>query len=195
MRVILGVTGGSGCGKSAFCKMLSEFGAQIIDADVVAREIVRPAMPALQEIVEAFGDEYLLTNGELDRKKLGVLVFSDEQKLHILNKITHKYIIEDIKNRLKKLDSPVIIIDAAVLFESGLSQLCTRTVCVLAKERVRAERIIKRDGLSLEHALDRIHAQQRDTFYIEHANDVIYNNGTEEELRVICKKYWNQLEK
>lgn len=195
MRMILGVTGGSGCGKSTFSKMLTEFGAQMIDADVIAREIVKPEKPALNEIAEIFGRQFLKGNGELDRKKLGELVFSDPHKLHILNQITHKYIIEEIRRQLATMCGSVIIVDAAVLYESGLSQLCSRTVCVLASEEVRAERIMARDGLMRERALERIHSQQSDEFYKTHADDVIYNNGDTEELFACVKKYWEQLVK
>ena len=193
--MILGVTGGSGCGKSSFSKLLAAKGAQVIDADETARQIVEPGMPALGEIAEAFGREYLCSDGTLDRKKLGKLVFSDAKKLHILNKITHKYIIAEIKRKLDELHAAVIVIDAALLFETPLAELCTRTVCVLAEERVRAERIMARDGLSEEQALDRIRSQQKDAFYISHADDVIYNNGTEKELKEACQKYWEQWEK
>lgn len=195
MDLILGVTGGSGCGKSAFCRAISELGAFVIDADLVAREVVAHGKPALSEIAECFGSDYLLDNGELDRRKLGALVFSHPEKLHMLNDITHKYIIEEIKSKLRLADKGLRVIDAAVLFESGLGALCGRTACVLADKRVRAERIVARDGLTWEEALSRIDAQKSDEFYRRRANDVILNNGSETELREAAKKYWSKLEK
>ncbi len=193
--MVLGVTGGSGCGKSVFCRELAKFGAFLVDADQVARWVVEPQRPALSEIVHAFGEEFLQKNGELDRKRLGALVFSNPQKLHILNQITHKYIIEEIKKQLSERKSQFSIVDAAVLFESGLSALCDRTLCVLAEPAVRKQRIMQRDGLTEESAMARICAQQPDSFYLERADDVIWNNGTGEELCAQAKKYWMQLEK
>ncbi|MBR5156394.1 MAG: dephospho-CoA kinase [Clostridia bacterium] len=194
MSLILGVTGGSGCGKSNFCRVLAELGAYVIDADLVARDVVRQGKPALLEIKKEFGKEYILPNGELDRKKLGELVFSDSDKLNILNQITHKYIIKEIKKRIKESTCGLKVIDAAVLFESGLADICDRTVCVLADEEIRAKRISKRDGLTYDAAKTRINAQQRDDFYSGHSDDVILNNGTEKELDKEAEKYFEKLE-
>ncbi len=195
MNLILGVTGGSGCGKSNFCRALAEKGAYVIDADLVARDVVRPGENALLEIEKEFGKEYILPNGELDRKKLGALVFSDSDKLNILNQITHKYIIKEIKKRLDELPCGLKVIDAAVLFESGLADICDRTLCVLADRKTRAKRIAARDNLTYEEAQNRINAQQKDDFYRSHADDVILNNGSKEELVLETEKYFEKLEK
>ena len=194
MNLILGVTGGSGCGKSNFCRMLAERGAYVIDADLVARDVVRPGEPALLEIEKEFGKEYILPNGELDRKKLGALVFSDSDKLNILNQITHKYIIKEIKKRIDESLSGLKVIDAAVLFESGLADICNRTVCVLADKEIRAKRISERDNLTYDAAQNRINAQQSDDFYRSHSDDVILNNGSQEELLKETEKYFEKLE-
>lgn len=195
MNLILGVTGGSGCGKSDFCRVLGAMGAYVIDADSVARDVVRCGSKALCEIAEGFGKEYILLNGELDRKKLGELVFSNPDKLHTLNQITHKYIIQEIKKMLDAATCPLKVIDAAVLFESGLSDICGRTLCVLADDEVRAERIVKRDNLTYEAAKNRINAQKGADFYRSHADDIVLNNGSLEELSKAAKKYWSKLEK
>lgn len=195
MELILGVTGGSGCGKSSFCRELAALGAHVTDADTVARDVVKPGCPALAEIADAFGKEYLLDSGELDRSRFGAAVFSDAEKLHKLNEITHKYIIEEIRMQLSEASGGLRVVDAAVLFESGLSELCGRTVCILADEETRCARIMQRDGLSREAARLRISAQQPDSFYLEHSNDVIYNSGSEAGLREAARKYWDKLEK
>ncbi len=195
MSLILGVTGGSGCGKSNFCRELALMGAYVIDADLVARDVVRPGERALLEIEKEFGKEYILPNGELHRKKLGALVFSNPDKLNTLNQITHKYIIREIKKILDESTSVLKVIDAAVLFESGLSDICDQTVCVLADKNIRAERIACRDNLTYDAAQNRINAQQSDDFYRSHADDVILNNGSQEELAKKAKKYFEKLEK
>ncbi len=194
MNAILGVTGGSGCGKSAFCRELSRLGAYVIDADIVARQIVEKGMPALAEIKTEFGEEYLNSDGTLNRKKLGELVFSSPLKLEKLNKITHKYITEEINKKLKEKNGGLRIIDAALLFESGLDKICDRTVCVLASRDVRAERIMVRDAISQTAAYSRIEAQQNDEFYKKRADDVIENDGAEAELIAKAQKYWSKLE-
>ena len=141
MKFILGVTGGTGSGKSTVCEYLKEKGAKIIDADIVAREIVMKGKPALFEIEEAFGSDVLFSDGSLDRKKLGKIVFASSEKLNILNGITHKYIIEEIKNRVSESDENLVIIDAALLFETELFKLCHKTVAVTADKKEREKRI------------------------------------------------------
>ena len=194
MNVILGVTGGSGCGKSAFCRKLKGLGAYVIDADVVARQVLEEGKPALAEIKAEFGEEYLNSDGTLNRKKLGELVFSNPDKLKKLNEITHKYITEEINKELKEKEDGLRVIDAALLFESGLDKICGRTLCVLASREVRAERIMERDAISQLAAYARIDAQQNDEFYKKRADDIIENNGAEAELIAKAQKYWSKLE-
>ena len=194
MNVILGVTGGSGSGKSAFCRELKRLGAYVIDADVVARQIVEKGKPALAEIKAEFGEEYLNSDGTLNRKKLGELVFSNSHKLEKLNEITHKYITEEINKKLKAENDGLRIIDAALLFESGLDKICDRTACVLASRDVRAERITERDAIDKDAAYARIDAQQNDDFYRKNADDIIENNGAEAELIAKAQKYLTKLE-
>jgi len=194
MGLILGVTGGSGCGKSAFCKALSEEGASVLDADLVAREVVLQGKPALSALVREFGEEILTADGDLDRKRMADIAFSNEQKLHRLNEITHKYIIEEIKAWLAVQTEGVRVLDVPLLFESGLSALCDRTAAVLAERKTRISRIVRRDGLSEEEAQRRMDAQPDDAFYIARADDVIENHeGTD--IASLAKKYWLTLEK
>lgn len=181
MKFVLGITGGTGSGKTTVTSYLKEKGAFVIDADVVAREIVSVGMPALLEIKEAFGDVFF-KDGSLNRKKLGNIVFSDSEKLNILNNITHKYIIEDIKNKVLKNDG-FIIIDAALLFQTELFKLCDKTLLVLADKEKRQNRIINRDSLSKETAKNRI-ASQEDYEKLRDCSDyVLENSGTLEDLK------------
>lgn len=191
--MVLGVTGGSGCGKSTVTKQFTELGAKKIDADMVARDVVCPGKPALAEIAAAFGEQYITETGELKRKKLGELVFSDSEKLAQLNQITHRYITEEVKHRLEAMRGELVVLDAALLYESGLSRLCSRTLCVWAEESVRVRRITKRDDLTEQRALERIRSQKTEQFYREHADDFMENNGSEEELAAEVKQYWKQL--
>lgn len=176
MKTILGLTGGSGTGKSLAAEYLKLQGAQIIDADRIARQIVAPGKPALAKISETF-DDILLTDGTLNRKKLGALVFSDKDALMRLNAITHAYIAEEINTQLIESKSPLVVIDAPLLLEYDLDALCTECVCILADLSIRVNRIMTRDGLTQEQAENRIRAQKEDDFYKNRCRFVIENNG------------------
>ncbi len=177
MAVILGLTGGTGCGKSTVATYWAQCGAAIVDADRIAREIVMPGKPALAELAAAF-DDILCDDGSLNRKKLGALAFEDPQKLHILNRITHTYIIQEIKNRLTALQAtPLVVIDAPLLLECNLDNLCTACVAVLADTALRSKRIMARDGLTAAQAEARIQAQPEDSFYQQRCRFILYNNS------------------
>lgn len=177
MKKIIGLTGGSGAGKTTVSHLFAGLGALVIDADQTAREVVRPGQPALTEIVRTFGTELLLPDGTLDRRMLGDIVFSDPVKLNALNNITHKYITQAIFAAIDAApDGTVAVIDAAALIESGLHQRCDYVVSVLAEPEARIRRIMARDGLSRTQAKNRINAQKKDEFYIAHSNQVLYNN-------------------
>lgn len=175
---LVGICGGSGTGKTTICSRLTALGAYVIDADRVAREILRP--PVLERLSRAFGEEILRPDGSLDRKRLGEIVFSDEEKLKKLNEITHPLITHEILDDIERHREQyaVVVVDAAVLQEAGLDRLCNRTVAVLAPLETRLSRIVARDGLSREAALSRIRAQKDDTYYIEHTDFAVCNDGT-----------------
>ncbi len=174
--IIIGITGGSGCGKTTVSNILSNNGVDVVDCDLVARKIVEPNEPALNEIRSYFGSEYIKDDGTLDRKKLASLVFSNSEKLLKLNKITHKYVEEYIDLYIKNSKAEIVGLDAAALIESGIYKKCDYLISVLADKKTRAERIIKRDMLSREEATSRINAQKNDTFYIEKSDYIVYNN-------------------
>ena len=183
---IIGVTGGTGGGKTTATKIMESMGAYIVDADVVARDIVAPGKPALLEIAAEWD---VVQDGTLDRKALAKIVFTDEAQLHKLNAITHKYVIEEIKSQLANCKNDIFVIDAIALFESGLSDICDVTVAVIADCDIRCERIMARDGLTRDEAMMRINAQKSDSFYKERADFVVYSNDgvDEEEIGRIIK--------
>ena len=114
----LGITGGSGCGKTTVSDIIRNNGIDVIDADIAARLIVEPGKPALNEIKKYFGQEYITENGMLDRKKMGALVFSVPEKRLLLNKITHKYISEYIEEYINNYSGDIIGIDGALIFDN-----------------------------------------------------------------------------
>lgn len=191
--IILGITGGSGTGKTTVSKIFTENGIDVIDTDKVARIIVEPKKPALLEIEQSFGKEYIAPDGTLIRKKLAGAVFSDEKKLELLNSITHKYITEYVNSYISNYTGEIIGIDGAALIESGIYKQCDYLLSVLADKEIRIKRIVTRDSLSYDEAKTRIEAQKCDNFYIEKSDYIVYNNGKEESLRLEVKKIIDDL--
>jgi dephospho-CoA kinase len=191
--IILGITGGSGCGKTTVSKILSENGVDVVDCDLVTRKIVEPNEPALREIEDTFGNEYLNSDKTLNRKKLAGLVFNSPENLLKLNKIMHKYVEEYINLYIQNSTCDIVGIDAAALIESGINKKCDYLLCVLANKDLRLQRIINRDNLSQDEALSRINAQKNDEFYIEKSDYIVYNNGNIDEINEQIIKILNEI--
>jgi len=183
---IIGLTGGTGSGKSTVAAMAKKYGAAVIDADIIARKIVEPGQEALREIVKFFGQDILLESGQLNRRKLGDIVFNDKEKLKELNRITHPHIINEIKKEIEIIKNNgeynSIIIDAAVLIDSGLSLLCDEIWVVTADKEIRLKRIMERDRLEENSAISRINSQMSDAELITYADVIINNNGNLTEI-------------
>ncbi|MCC6544099.1 MAG: dephospho-CoA kinase [Nitrospirae bacterium] len=161
--VFAGLTGGIATGKSVVSGMFRSLGAFIIDADVLAREIVIPGLPAWKAVVEAFGSEILLPDGNLNRAALGRIVFHDAAKRSILNSIMHPGILKEAARLRKKIGEEypfaVVIFDAALLIESGAYEMVDLVILVYANKKLQINRLMNRDGLTREDALQRINAQ------------------------------------
>ena len=159
----VGLTGSIGVGKSFVSGVFAELGCHVIDADQVARDVVKKDSPALQDIVSKFGAEVLDQSGELDRAKLGAIVFADAGKLASLNSILHPYIIakqDELLRQLEKEDpSGITIVDAALMIESGGYKRFDKLVVVHCRPEVQLERLMKRNNLSREEAAQRIATQ------------------------------------
>ncbi len=195
MKKIIGLTGPIGSGKSTVSKILKNKGACIVDADEVAREVVEKDQPALKELIKRFGDSIIKEEGSLDRRALGKIVFGDEQKRRDLNQIVHPYIIERIERAMIRfLNDPspmVLVIDAALLFETGLHQKVDQVWYVDADEEVRVRRILDRDAISYEDALARIKAQPGQKANKEKADIIIKNEETLEKLKQKVESFLN----
>lgn len=195
---VLGLTGGTGSGKSTVSRFAQEMGAYIIDADIVARKVVEKGSIALSEIEKNFGKDVIQEDGNLNRKKLGQIVFSNKEKLQILNKITHKHIIEDIKNQLKSIEKDkthnIAVIDAAVLIQSGLNRICNYVCVVFADEKIRIERIMDRDNLTYKEAVNRIKSQMSFSEMKQYADYIIKNNKDLKSVKKSVEKMINDIE-
>ena len=179
---IIGLTGNSGSGKSTVSQIFAENGGYVIDADKIAHENIKKETPAYNEIKEAFGKEILSSDGQIDRKKLGNIVFSDSKKLNTLNEINLKYILRKISDEIdsisKKTDSyKFIVIDAPLLIESGLNSISNEVWVVCADEKIRLDRIIKRDNIKSDYAKKRLNSQTPQEKLVPYADIVIENNN------------------
>ncbi|MBR4092461.1 MAG: dephospho-CoA kinase [Oscillospiraceae bacterium] len=182
--IVVGLTGQSGAGKTTVCDTFEKSGFAVINADIVAREVMSKGSKCLEETVNVFGD-ILLEDGSLDRKKLAGIVFSDTDKLRIYENIIFPYIISSIKEKIdifKKEMYNYVLLDAPTLFESKADNLCDIIVSVIADREIRIERILKRDSITLDEAESRLNSQKNDDFYIEKSDYVIRNNGSLSEL-------------
>ena len=180
---IIAVTGGSGVGKGEVCRILARDGAEIIDTDSLAHRVMRRGeTAAYDEVVAEFGREILGDDEEIDRKKLGPIVFSDKGKLAALSAIVHKYVRAQCEEIVAKSASDTIVIDAPALVEADMQYMCDVIVGIFARRDLRIARIIARDGISSEVAEKRIGSQMPDAVLRGHVDIAIENNGTIHEL-------------
>jgi dephospho-CoA kinase len=185
---IVALTGGIGSGKSQVARLFAEWGAEVVDADDLARAVVAPGSPGLAKTVEAFGAEILKPNGALDRSKLGHIVFSDTEKRKRLEEILHPLIRQLWLSRLKTLEetsaSSVIVYTLPLFFESKLEYPeIAYVVHVAAPEHLRTSRVTARDGCTEESVTARMKAQLSDEEKNSRSDFVIVNDGTLDELR------------
>lgn len=180
--IIAGLTGQTGAGKTTACLEFEKSGYKIINADKTARAVMEKASPCLNETVCCFGEKILNPDKTLDRKALANIVFSDKESLLRLDEISYKYINKEVMRKIKEYESENILIDAPTLFESGEDKLCNIIVSVISEEKLRLERIMKRDNISENLARKRMASQKSTDFFISNSDYIIENNGSHEEL-------------
>ena len=182
--MILGITGGTGCGKTTLLWEIENRGGMILDCDAIYHELLQRDQEMLTAIETRFPGT--VEQGSLNRKKLGAIVFADENALLDLNKITHGAVKQEVLRRLERKPQ-LAAIDAIGLFEGGLAELCDTTVAVTAPEEIRVRRLMERDGISAEYARNRIRAQKREDYFREICDHTLENDGTLEEFREKCR--------
>lgn len=194
MRV-LGLTGGIGSGKSLVAGFFRELGAEVIDADQLAREVVEPGQPALGEIREAFGDEVLLSDGRLNRPRLAAVIFNDESARRRLNAITHPRIQQRMGQLVTaRAERPgLLILDIPLLYESERAGMVEKVIVVWVDRATQLRRLIERDHLTPEQAARRLAAQMPLDDKRARADEVIDNTGTplqtQRQVEAIYQRY------
>ncbi|MFF0301945.1 dephospho-CoA kinase [Streptomyces sp. NPDC004562] len=190
----VGLTGGIGAGKSEVSRLLVEYGAVLIDADRIAREVVAPGTPGLAAVVEAFGEDVLAADGSLDRPKLGSIVFADPERLAVLNSIVHP-LVGARSRELEEAaaDDAVVVHDVPLLTENGLAQLYDLVIVVDAGTATQLDRLIRLRGMTEEDARARMAAQATREQRRAIADIVIDNDVPLEELRRRVKDVWEEL--
>lgn len=181
MTCVIGLTGSIASGKSTVSLMFDDFDIPVIDADKLSREAVRTGQPALQEIVRVFGEEMLLEDGNLDRKKLGKLIFSDEMKREQLNQIVHpevRRLMLEKRDELVAKGERAIVLDIPLLFESKLESFVEKIIVVYVDRETQQRRLMERDHYSEREAKERIQVQMPVKEKAALADAVINNNGS-----------------
>lgn len=191
--MLIGLTGGIGSGKSTVSLYLENEGITIVDADKISRLVVMPGSEALEEIKEAFGEEYILSDGNLNRKKLGGLVFSDKTALSKLNSIMANKIGEEIDRQIKASQTEITVLDAATLIESGYDRLVDALWIVDADDEVRIKRVMSRDNATRQEVLDRMANQMSRDERLSRKCTIIDNSGTVEETHYNVKRALEEL--
>ena len=194
--IVIGLMGGIGSGKSTVLRFLAELGAVVLDGDVVGHEVYQPHTKAWREMVAAFGEDILKDNGEIDRKRLGMKVFSDPQALARLDQIMHPRIFEVIMKRVEEWREQgveVVVVEIAVPFEAGLTSPVDEMWATIAPEDIVVQRLNETRGLSEAEVRARIRSQPSREEVVRRADVVIDNSGDSAELKAKVEEQWRQL--
>jgi len=196
MTKVIGLTGGIGSGKSTVSQYLAELGAVILDADKVGHEAFKPNTEAWREVVAAFGRQIVTPSGEIDRKKLGEIVFDHPESLSRLNQIMHPRMYDMVKAQIeeyRRQGVDVVVLEAAVLIEANWTSLVDEVWVTVASETVVLERLKQQRGLEEEQTLARIRNQLSSEERVKHADVIINNNGDLDEVKAKVKELWERL--
>ena len=188
--MIIGITGGTGCGKTTLLNCIRDRGGLVLDCDVIYHELLASAASLLEAIENRFPG--VVERGVLDRKKLGAIVFADEKALLDLNRITHRAVKLEVLRRLEA-QPRLAAIDAIGLFEGELAELCDVTVAVTAPAEDRVKRLMKRDGISESYARSRIAAQHDERWFRERCGYVLENDGKLDAFATKCLAFLDQI--
>ncbi len=189
----LGLTGGIATGKSTAAEILNQFGAEVIEADRIAHEVIKPGSEAYEDVVAHFGGEIVREDGTINRKKLGKIVFSDARQRQKLEKLTHPHIIRRIKEVLEENNyNKKLVAVIPLLYENELQNLFESVWVVTCNQEIQLDRLQKRDDLSRAEACQRLSAQMNLSEKEARADKVFRNDGSKRELKVKLKRAWQE---
>jgi dephospho-CoA kinase len=195
--LLIAITGGTGCGQTAAAKFFEKFGAKVIHADQLAHQVLERDREVRSLIRNELGNQYFFRNGRVNRKLLGEAVFKDERKLQILNSIVHpklaEKLVEEIEAARESGKYPMIVVDAALVYEAQMEHLFDAIVVITSSQKLRIERLVNRDKISKELAKQRIEKQISIRDKINWADYVIHNNNTLEELERRCRNVYQKI--
>jgi len=195
--LVIGLTGGIASGKTTVATILQELGAAVLDADEVAKKIVQKGKPAYKEIIKTFGRKVLTSDGDLNRKLLGKIVFNDEEKRKKLESIIHprvkEYFLEEIQRIKEKDPQKIIVLDVPLLLESGMETLVDEVWVVAVSEELQIKRIELRDRIGRQEALKRIKAQMPLKEKLKYADRIINAEGTLEDTKRQVVSLWREI--
>ena len=195
---ILGITGPSGSGKTTLCGIIKDnYNAAIIDADQVARDLTSNTESRyFKEMIKLFGQEVLKSDGSLNRKKVAKIIYTTKSKRQELNKITFKYVVEEINKMIediKQSDVDFLAIDVPLLYEANMENVCDYVIAVVAEDEEKIARICKRDGIDKEVAKKRLEIQNNNSFFVKRADFVIHNDKSISKLEKSLKEIINKI--
>ena len=193
-KIILGLTGSFGSGKTSVARIFRSYGAKIIDADKLAHQVIRPGENAYKGIVKIFGRQILKQNKSIDRRKLARIVFGDRKLLIKINRIMHPEIIRMIKKKIRTAPAKIVILDAPLLIEAGLETIVDKLIVVTLTQKKQIERILKKHALKKSDIIKRIEAQMPLEKKVRLADFIIDNNGsvqaTKKQVQRIRRVLW-----
>ena len=193
----IGITGGIGSGKSSVSTLFEKWGAYILDADTVAKQILETNQTTKGEIIAEFGTDVLGPDNKIDKTKLGKIAFQDEDHQQRLNTVIHPYVFNEIDSTFDKIlateKHDVFVVDAALIYESGAYTHMDYVIVVTSHLKIRTERVMSRGGLTREDFLRRLDLQWPEENKVHMADFIIYNNSTKDQLEIESKKIYDQL--
>lgn len=193
MKLVIGVTGGIASGKSNVCNVIKELGYPVIDCDKITKELSEINKPIYNAILNNFGNDFLLEDDNLDKKKISKLVFSDSSKKMILDSITHPIIKDEVLRQLSLYESGLVFVEIPLLYEAKFDSICDKVICVFLSKKKQVERLIEREGIDEDYALKKIHSQMDLYMKKSLADYVIDSKGSFEETKLQVENIINKL--
>jgi dephospho-CoA kinase len=192
-KIVIGVTGSFGSGKSTVAGIFKRYGASVIDADKLARGCVHPGSPAYKRVISLFGRDILARGRSIDRSRLAGIVFNNKSLLRKLNSIIHPEVIRNIRQRIKTAKSKIVLLDAPLIIEAGLRNIVDKLIVVKVSRKKQIKRIQKRLGISKSVILKRIRCQMPQKEKVRFADFIIDNDGTLNQTKKQVERIWRRL--